>query len=428
MKNAFQIILALTIVGLLALVVAAFYFGAPLFGWIIMAAIFAVFIGEQLVALKMVKQIATETDILETCEKRGGYVTGDGVVAKRVALARNLLAKNIRLDSSMAYEVLSNSVEIAVPKSAGGTVILLGLMGTFFGLMYSVATAGGAIDNSTTQGTLDTIQLLFQNMKGIFGTSLCGLFAALILNVSRNMMVSARDAFVARLDALTLDLQGAAGDGSEEAQAQTELERLFDSVEKNLAVVASSVKDGLSGVVAMVGDELSAMTTKLNESLANVSQNMNKAVENLGPSVKDSLAGAFTPMEQNIKTLSASVESIPGKLDEKLNGISSTLKASLEGVASATESAMNDSTKNVAAAVADQVKQSGEQWKSFMERLAAETSANVDSQKEGLETLKNVALQVAEKAQAGSAELSNSVAEKLSALSSDILGAFQKLS
>ena len=428
MKNAFQIILALTIVGLLALVVAAFYFGAPLFGWIIMAAIFAVFIGEQLVALKMVKQIATETDILETCEKRDGYVTGDGVVAKRVALARNLLAKNIRLDSSMAYEVLSNSVEIAVPKSAGGTVILLGLMGTFFGLMYSVATAGGAIDNSTTQGTLDTIQLLFQNMKGIFGTSLCGLFAALILNVSRNMMVSARDAFVARLDALTLDLQGAAGDGSEEAQAQTELERLFDSVEKNLAVVASSVKDGLSGVVAMVGDELSAMTTKLNESLANVSQNMNKAVENLGPSVKDSLAGAFTPMEQNIKTLSASVESIPGKLDEKLNGISSTLKASLEGVASATESAMNDSTKNVAAAVADQVKQSGEQWKSFMERLAAETSANVDSQKEGLETLKNVALQVAEKAQAGSAELSNSVAEKLSALSSDILGAFQKLS
>ena len=428
MKNAFQIILALTIVGFLALVIAAFYFGAPLFGWIIMAAIFAVFIGEQLVALKMVKQIAAETEILETCEKRGGYVSGDGVVAKRVALARNLLAKNIRLDSSMAYEVLSNSVEIAVPKSAGGTVILLGLMGTFFGLMYSVATAGGAIDNSTTQGTLDTIQLLFQNMKGIFGTSLCGLFAALILNVSRNMMVSARDAFVARLDALTLDLQGAVNNESEEAQAQTELERLFDSVEKNLSVVAASVKEGLSGVVSMVGDELSAMTTKLNESLANVSQNMNKAVENLGPSVKDSLSGAFTPMEQNIKTLSASVESIPGKLDEKLKGLASEVKAGLDGVASATESAMNDSTKNIAAAVADQVKQSGDQWKSFMERLAAETSANVDSQKEGLETLKNVALQVAEKAQAGSAELSNSVAEKLSALSSDILGAFQKLS
>jgi hypothetical protein len=89
---------------------------------------------------------------------------------------------------------------------------------------------------------------------------------------------------------------------------------------------------------------------------------------------------------------------------------------------------MEGSTKDIASAVSEQVKQSNEQWNSFMERLAAETSANVDSQKEGLETLKNVALQVAEKAQAGSAELSQSVAEKLSTLSSDILGAFQKLS
>ena len=461
MKNAFQTILALTIVGLLALVVAAFYFGAPLFGWIIMIAIFAVFVGEQLVALKTVKQVAQETEILETCEKRGGYVNGDGVVAKRVALARNLIAKNIRLDSSMAYEVLSNSISISVPRSAGGTVILLGLMGTFFGLMYSVATAGGAIDNSTTQGTLDTIQLLFQNMKGIFGTSLCGLFAALILNFSRNMMVSARETFVARLDAFTLELQGDSEAEDAIEENRNELERLFDSVEKNLSVVASSVKDGLSGVVAMVSDELSAMTTKLNESLATTAANMNKAVENLGPSVKDSLSGAFTPMEQNIKTLSASVESIPSKLDEKLNGISTTLnsglegisagvksslegvsgnvesalakvasdvKSGLDGVASATAQAMEGSTKDIASAVSEQVKQSNEQWNSFMERLAAETSANVDSQKEGLETLKNVALQVAEKAQAGSAELSNSVAEKLSTLSSDILGAFQKLS
>jgi hypothetical protein len=63
-----------------------------------------------------------------------------------------------------------------------------------------------------------------------------------------------------------------------------------------------------------------------------------------------------------------------------------------------------------------------------MARLSDQTTASVESQKQGLETLKNVALQVAEKAQAGSAELSNSVAEKLSTLSNDILGAFQKLS
>jgi hypothetical protein len=58
----------------------------------------------------------------------------------------------------------------------------------------------------------------------------------------------------------------------------------------------------------------------------------------------------------------------------------------------------------------------------------AKTDSNTEYQKESLETLKNVALQVAEKAQAGSAELSQSVSEKISALSTDILGAFQKLS
>lgn len=89
---------------------------------------------------------------------------------------------------------------------------------------------------------------------------------------------------------------------------------------------------------------------------------------------------------------------------------------------------MDGAVKNIAESVAAQVKQSDDQWKTFMDKLASETSANVDAQKEGLETLKNVALQVAEKAQAGSAELSQSVAEKLSALSTDILAAFQKLS
>lgn len=89
---------------------------------------------------------------------------------------------------------------------------------------------------------------------------------------------------------------------------------------------------------------------------------------------------------------------------------------------------MDSAVKNIADSVTAQVRQSDEQWKAFMDKLASESSASTESQKQGLETLKNVALQVAEKAQAGSAELSKSVAEKLSALSNDILSAFQKLS
>ena len=427
MKNAYNLILVLSVVGLAVLVAGASYFGAPLFGWVIMVAIFAVFIVDQFKLLASLKRIGEEESLIESCESRHTFsVSGDGIVAKRLNQAREMLSKGLRLDSPIAFEVLSNGSTVAIPRSSGGTVILLGLMGTFFGLMYSVATAGVAIDNSTTQGTLDTIQVLFGNMKGIFGTSLCGLFAALVLNASRGVFLGRRDAFIVRLDALTLNMQGESV--GENEKSKDDLTRLFESVEKSL-----------SGVVASVEKNLSDTTSKLEQSLASVMEGVNKAVEGLAPSVNASLSGAFTPMEQNIKALAGSIESIPGKLDEKLNSISSSLNSGLEGVSSgvkeglsgvaaATEKSMDGATKNIAEAVAGQVKQSGEQWNAFMDKLVSETSANVESQKQGLETLKNVALQVAEKAQAGSAELSNSVAEKLSTLSNDILGAFQKLS
>ena len=491
MKNAFNTILILTVVGFVALIAGALYFGAPAFGWIIMIAIMAVYLVEQFSAIRKMKQIITEDEIIDSCEKGNAYPeSGTGVVAKRIELAKRLLQKNIRLDSPIAFDVLSSGSSIPLNRSVGSTVILLGLMGTFFGLMQSVATAGGAIDNSTTQGTLDTIQVLFQNMKGIFGTSLCGLFAALILGASRTVLSSKRDEFMAHLDTFTLDMQeDEAAEGVIE-EDKNELERLFESVEKNLSVIASSVKEGLAGVVSMVGEELSAMTSKLNQdvsssiktvndSLAGAVANMNESTQKFGELVGASVTNAFSPINENIGALSKSVESIPSKLDDKLNGISAALNASLDGlsagvkssldgvsgnvesalskvavdvkagldgvaadvkaglqdvakgtmdVAYLTKDAMDEASKSIGDSVAEQVKQSSEQWESFMQRLEDKTTANVDSQREGLETLKNVALQVAEKAQAGSAELSQNVSEKLGALSSDILGAFQKLS
>ena len=513
MKNSFNIILILTIVGLVTLIAGALYFGAPAFGWIIMIAIIIVYFVEQLSAIRKMKQIIAEDEIIDACEKENVYPELDnGVVAKRIELAKRLLQKDIRLDSPIAFDVLSSGSSIPLNRSVGSTVILLGLMGTFFGLMQSVATAGGAIDNSTTQGTLDTIQVLFQNMKGIFGTSLCGLFAALILNASRTVLSARRDDFMAHLDAFTLDMQGATSEKGIIEEDKSELERLFDSVEQNLSVIASSVKEGLAGVVSMVGEELSSMTSKLNkdvvesvqkvstemttsiktvnESLAQSVANMNNSAQKFGELVGTSVTNAFTPINENISALSKSVEAIPEMLNEKLNGISTSLNAGLEGISSGvkssldgvasgvqnsldgvssnvesslakvasdvkagldgvaadvkaglqdvargsmdvaylTKDAMGEASDSIAASVAEQVKQSSEQWASFMQRLESETTANVDSQREGLETLKSVALQVAEKAQAGSAELSQNVSEKLGALSSDILGAFQKLS
>ena len=127
MKNAFTSILLLSVVGLAVLLAGAFYFGAPLFGWIIMIAIFAVFIVEQALALKKLRQMSNESEIIDECERRRIYsASGDGVVASRIRLAERLLSKNVRLDSPVAFEVLSTGSSISIPRSASGSVILLG--------------------------------------------------------------------------------------------------------------------------------------------------------------------------------------------------------------------------------------------------------------------------------------------------------------
>ena len=133
--------------------------------------------------------------------------------------------------------------------------------------------------------------------------------------------------------------------------------------------------------------------------------------------------------------METALSKVASEVKAGLDGVASDVKAGLQDVAKGTmdvayltKDAMDEASKSIGDSVAEQVKQSSEQWADFMQRLEDKTTANVDSQREGLETLKNVALQVAEKAQAGSAELSQNVSEKLGALSSDILGAFQKLS
>ena len=55
--------------------------------------------------------------------------------------------------------------------SHSGVVVLLGLMGTFFGLMLSINAAGSAIDtNATSETTLGIIQVLPHLVKSPYKT------------------------------------------------------------------------------------------------------------------------------------------------------------------------------------------------------------------------------------------------------------------
>ena len=133
------------------------------------------------------------------------------------------------------------------------------------------------------------------------------------------------------------------------------------------------------------------------------------------------LSKAIAPVNDNFKAVADS-------LKQSMEAVSAQVKTGFAEVSASTEKAMTSTSAKITESVSEQVKAANEQWKQFMDRLATATSTNFEQERAGIETLKDVAVQVAEKAQAGSAELSQSVAEKLGALSNDILGAFQKLS
>lgn len=205
MKYSSKLILVLTIFGLLALLASAFYFGAPLFGSIIIAAIILIFLFSQWSDFKLIQKIEIETDLLKKYSKNFDSPSIEGeLVAERISTVKELSSKKNSFSSQWITEVLDAKTDIHPGRSMGGVVVMLGLLGTFFGLMLAVSTAGLAVDNSSTQNTFASIQSIFSNMKGIFGTSLAGLFAALILNASHALADKTSERFAAKLDRFTL--------------------------------------------------------------------------------------------------------------------------------------------------------------------------------------------------------------------------------
>jgi hypothetical protein len=85
-----------------------------------------------------------------------------------------------------------------------GAVVMLGLIGTFYGLMAVIAVAGPAVQQqSTSYDVGQVLQPIFSGMRGIFGTSLCGLVAALLLNLARSLHREVQMRFMAEIEEFT---------------------------------------------------------------------------------------------------------------------------------------------------------------------------------------------------------------------------------
>ena len=315
--------LIISLIGAIVLATGAVYFGAPLFGWLIMIAIFAIYI---LTSWNISRGFANTAKEREQAKKyadlynagsapSNAELEADGILNSRVRFLKDLAAKQVKVsvqDLPFLKSTWVSKEEVAV-RSNGGVVVLLGLMGTFFGLMLSINAAGSAIDtNATSETTLGIIQNIFASMKGIFGSSLCGLFAALVLNTIHASYESDHENWIAELDEFTLFYLIPKA-RSAENEAANEIRHLIETVKASdesraadFRSIVEASKTAEASRTASLAASLSSLEQaqkqnllQLQQSLMeNVSKASEKALLDLAQAQKSALEGMQTAVQK----------------------------------------------------------------------------------------------------------------------------------
>ncbi len=404
-KNSLQTVSLLAISGAALLVAGMLFFDSPLFGWVISILIFLIFIGSEVRTCRLLKWVEREQQLLSNFNP-----DGEGFAAARAQLIQKLVAKKIKLSSQMITDILDAKENVRIGKSNGGLVILLGLFGTFFGLMLSISTASGIIENQSDPGSiLNTVQEIFSSMKGIFGTSLCGLLASLVLNASHSILVARHNAFMADLNEFTLiellpSSSENAASGEERlisvvesltAQMETMQQNSLAVLQNSAAGITSAVgelKSGISNSMAELKSGFSGSMTEIKNGLAASLEEFKAGISSSVGDLKTGMSSEFTTLfEKYVAGLQASESALTGSLKEMQANSIADLK-----------NAINAFGENFAGVFNRQIDVVLEQWKKAEEGQLA-----------GLEVLKTSSEKMTESALRQSAEFSESSAGKM---------------
>ncbi len=453
MKKDSALVLSGSLLGFAVLVLGAFYFGSPLFGWVIIFAIFLIYLLAAWRDFKTLNSIEKEMDILHALPKHAPWhQVGDGFVAERIARVKELAASSALSDGKV-LEILNTKIAVCLGKNAGGVVILLGLMGTFFGLMLSVSTAGSAMDNSTPTATLNSIHAIFSGMKGIFGTSLCGIFASLVLSGIHTLVRNRMESFVAELDLFTLgSLVPAFAQTKEDGvksdaallektlasftnvseQMKTSFEKAQEAAtlesEKRSKLLAEEFEKMMTESVSTLKAVLHETQQAMLESCKEAERAVMESAERSVVSVRETKNLFDAELRDGIVKLSGSLSESMQKQSENLatqwNALAATFEQHFESLKKSSEMvsvSFNEEFTRLNASFESR-------WASFTERLASNAEKAEERERKGLETLADVAERVAEKAQVSSAELSGRVTTEIENLSVKVQESFRALS
>lgn len=477
-----------SLIGAAILALGAFYFGAPLFGWVIMVAIFVIYLMSAMQIFSSVRTADAERNLLkksaEACDAGNEIIAEElpaGIFQDRVQFLKRFASRHIALsaqDLPMLKSMWASKEELPI-KSHSGVVVLLGLMGTFFGLMLSINAAGGAIDsNATSETTLGIIQNIFASMKGIFGSSLCGLFAALILNAIYATYESDHEKLIAELDAFTL-FYLIPKTVSEKDEATVEIRKLIDTVKASDAARAADFRGMIEASKSAeisrtesLAQSIAGLQSAEEKTLTNLSnaqqQNLlelqkmfadgilkagEKAVADLENAQKvaldsmqtavQKLAADFVSVQKNAaEGISESGKNATAELRDSLSQVTAGLSEEMQKLSTSVRSiesggveGLEKEISNLSASVADsislhldkQISNSSEQWNALMESLKTSTEQVAAAEQKGLEVLRSVAEEVASKANDSTVGLSNTVTGEIENLSQKVQSSFAEL-
>lgn len=460
--------LLVSLIGAVVLVSGAFYFGAPLFGWLIMVAIFVIYLLSAWNTFQAIRQIAGERELAAKyaslyesgSSPSDAEIEGTGILNGRIRFLRMLKSRQVlfQVQDLPFLKTTWAAEEESSVRSGSGVVVLLGLMGTFFGLMLSINAAGSAIDsNATSETTLGIIQNIFSSMKGIFGSSLCGLFAALILNAIHSLYESDRESWVSELDRFTL-LYLVPKSGSAENALAGEIRELSHSLKGAENVRASEFREMLDASTSAEEARFAELKSGLSEMQASLAGNLLKIGEEtlrrLAESQNAALDGMRTVVQKMAEDFSEagkgaasallesgtavteklrdSLSSVTGGLSDEMRKLSSSVQSIESGVVNGLEKEISNLSTNVASSISNhldvQLENSGERWNRFMEALKASTEKVAEAEQKGLEILRTVAENVASKANESTVGLSETVSREIEGLSQKVQTSFAELS
>lgn len=220
----------------------------------------------------------------------------------------------------------------AIPNQLVG----IGLLGTFVGLMISLAIASGGLSGDVENAKRSLIALMSASAIK-FITSIAAIFSALVFTHTKNAKLSAIhrqiDYFAHRLDALVVPISSERLASESNAELAKQTEFLASRNQELATAIAEALderlKTSLKDAIAPVATEIGTMGEKMGEiSEATMRYMIEMFSKELGGAAREH----SERMADLLNEVSRAVERVPERIDESSAALSASLERSARGV------------------------------------------------------------------------------------------------